>query len=192
MSRSKRNAVPFSAAEHTNVIDFVSNTAASGLSGDGGAHGLVAGPPAYLQIDQVVYVPQEPKKGLSAPAAKPVAAPAPRPSAGERVDAFMASLQRTANPPGARVSARVVAPLSAPGTVRLSSRRGRSTVDPPKADATGSLDDRLLDARIARLSARVKELDAMTADRPKASSAPIGMQDVVLDVPSQRGRRRRH
>jgi len=108
------------------------------------------------------------------------------------VDAFMASLQRTANPPGARVSVRVVDPLSAPGTVRLSSRRGRSTVDPPKADATGSLDDRLLDARIARLSARVKELDAMTADRPKASSAPIGMQDVVLDVPSQRGRRRRH
>ena len=191
MSRSKRNAVPFSAAEHTNVIDFVSNTAAGGLSGDGGARGLVAGPPASLQIDQVVYVPQESKKGLSAPAAKPVTASVPRPSAGERVDAFMASLHSTARPPGGRVSV-AMDRLSNPSTVRLSSRRGRSTVDPPKAAETGSLNDRLLDARIARLSARVKELDAMSVDRPKPSSAPLGMQDVVLDAPNRRSRRRRH
>ena len=82
MSRPKKTAgsIPFSAAVHTNAIDFVDNTAASKISNHIGtspatgtlSHALVAGPPAYVKIDQVTYVPRShdpfPHEKLSPPA----------------------------------------------------------------------------------------------------------------------------
>jgi hypothetical protein len=81
MSRSKKNAgsIPFAAAVHTNAIDFVDNTAAGKISNHVAAppaagtlsHALVAGPPAYVKIDQVTYVPRShdplPHERLSTP-----------------------------------------------------------------------------------------------------------------------------
>ena len=83
MSRFRKNpgTIPFAQAVHTNVIDFADGAAAGKLAGLADvtvpgldpAHALVAGPPAYLSINSVVYVPQE---NPSAPAAR--RAPSPR------------------------------------------------------------------------------------------------------------------
>ena len=79
MSRLRKGADKgIAAAVHTDVIDFAHNPAAGALTGDFShssqvgttPHALVAGPPAYLSIDKVVYVPQAPgpSQALAAPA----------------------------------------------------------------------------------------------------------------------------
>ena len=92
MSRPRKN-ISLSAAVHTNAIDFVDNS--SSINSGAGPQALVAGPPAYLQIDKVIYVPQDMQ---AAPAersivgnSKVASKVAPIVGVHEKVNAFMAS-----------------------------------------------------------------------------------------------------
>ena len=93
MSRPRKN-ISLSAAVHTNAIDFVDNS--SSMNSGPGPQALVAGPPAYLQIDKVIYVPQDVQSTLgerSAVGDAKVASKVAAPIVGvhEKVNAFMAA-----------------------------------------------------------------------------------------------------
>ena len=210
MSRSKKNAgsIPFAAAVHTNAIDFVDNTAAGKISNHVAAppaagtlsHALVAGPPAYVKIDQVTYVPRShdplPHERLSTPvhAATEPTRHAPRclgqVDASHRVtDAvrqFMRSEVTHTPRPMSALSAPMMSrrrpyapPLSAPLPYRrpYTSILGSEMPRPPlRPDLSTEAMSRDIDRRLQDIRTR---LDAHKAER--VPSPPVRSMKALMD-----------
>jgi hypothetical protein len=177
MSRARNNpSIPLSAAVHTNAIDFIDNSALGKVGGEygggGGPQALVAGPPAYLQIDKVIYVPQaangSPADASAGGSCSRVATKvAPFTGVREKVDAFMAaSPPKEAHPSRFRSRMHACADdacCNYDGMDLSSSRRGLTA-------RAGSTDDGV-STRLSELRARLAAMETRAASMSDGESA---------------------
>ena len=202
MSRARNNpSIPLSAAVHTNAIDFIDNSGLVKVGGEygggGGPQALVAGPPAYLQIDKVIYVPQAtnsaPSDGSAGCSSRVATRVVPFTGVREKVDAFMA-----ASPPKEATRSRFRSGLHScaddaccnyDGMDLSSSRTGLSARGGAADDGvTTRLSE--LRARLAAMESRAASMSDTGSRAASGSSRALGARGSTLralDLP--RGRR---
>ena len=201
MSRLRKGADKgLAAAVHTDVIDFAHNPAAGALTGDFShlsqvgttPHALVAGPPAYLSIDKVVYVPQAPppSKALGAPAEMTTPSLVGSSAAARTRSAVERFMSRSDQHGSSRRGTRSLAAISAyrdsdPPTRALRARMPTTLgtdldydlpVSTPRTRVPAALGAAAIDARLKelKLDARIAELRAKGDVDRRSSSVPSG------------------